>query len=596
MIAASVRTAFVIILVLALSLQFPSVDAKSNPKTPDPVVKWNRVGMASYGRAFMVEDNKSFLVVGWDRSLGTNYYGAWLLNSKDGSLEWKIQSGWGDDFIPDDLDGNGQVDVLVVAYGHDWAPTQIKIYCNRGTTPTTSNSWPGYADLIDIKDLDGDGYRDLVFRYNETGDASSPFSNYSIEARNGKDLSLMWSFDLNERFPGNHTDAYVAKWTDLNHDGAWDPVFVYYVYDISPFKMTHSGVDILNGKDGSTLKEMWPSDPISDLRFKDDKDNNDLSSVSLWTNWTWFNDTIDRLVTYDKAGNLVSNLSLGNVTVSTWYWMKGTSGTCDLTLVKVRETGPGGQYAIEALSTPDLAMKWNATVISKGSYPNAYEGPDWNNDGTVEIIVQGDKTWVFNGNGSGLIQSFPVPEDADFVLDLAGDIAVFNFNCGRAYEPNFLWAFSIRTGELIMNYTYYEMAHSSFLSDIDNDGNPELLMATENRNTSLPQKYGRVVVYDMDPIGSAVIDPGGQHPGPGQGTGPSQKITTRVIGLAEDPYSLLLLVILITGFCIIIVYNSLKEKGPRPEDTRSRPTSAFPSRRTSDRSAQGVLRRFPPVS
>jgi hypothetical protein len=436
----------------------------------------------------------------------------------------------------------------------------------------------------------------VVFRYNETGDVSSSLTNYSIEARSGKDLSLIWSFELNERFSGNYTSAYIAKWTDINNDGALDPVFVYYVYDTSPFRLSHSGVVILNGKNGSTLKKLWPTDQIADIMFKDSNDNNDLSSVSLWTHWDWYNDTLDRLVTFDKVGNMVSNISLGNLSVSAWYWMKGPGGKFDLTLVRVTESGPGGNYTVEAMSTPSLSIIWNASLMSKGSYPSLYNGPDWNHDGMDEIIIQGDRTWVFSGNGSGLIQSFPVPTEADFVLDLEGDIAVFNFNCGRAYKPNFLWAFSIKTGELILNYSFNEMAPSSFLSDIDNDGNPELLLATYNMNTSTPQKYGRAIVYDMDPIGTAVIDPGGQHPGPGGGTVPSQKTKTRVIGLAEDPFSLLLLVILITGFCIIIVYNSIKQKGPRLEDYRSRPTSAYPSRRISDMSAPGASGRSPPGS
>jgi len=517
--------------------------------------------MANYQDAVLVENNRSYLAYASDDNTNTDSV-AWLYNSTTGKLLWTVRVHyWGADVYPVDLDNDGKVDLLI---SMRFPTTEFKVFKDRSTVPSADHNWTGLAMYYGAQDITGDGFKDLFFL---TWPASSNNTNYTLEARNGKDLSLIWSSNLTNLSGDGLFYHDISRWMDLNGDGVPDPVLEYHPIDVSPKGRTLGGVIVLDGKNGNLLIGMSVGGDLEDWEFLNPSSMKDLSSYVLWTNHTGH----EYLNTLDSVGHFVSAKAItpkaSEYYQGAGYFEQMSPGKKEL--FRLLDGNTTNEAIVQFYSVPDLVPLWNVTLrnATKDSYVDFI--PDINKDGYKDLAYVSRGLWLYSGSGSGLIRYIPFNETNLFKYIFGGRIAFIEFDASS--DPPFWYnVYDLSTGDRILTFNGTDQVRGETMADIDGDLNPELIFVTDNFARSQDSSArGRIEVYDLDPSGGPK-DPGGGGTG---GTAPGKKTPTRVMSYLEDPYSLLLLVVVIAGVCITIFYEYFSWRRKDEEDTMGRLSS-----------------------
>lgn len=177
-----------------------------------PGLQWSYDNLGQVLDGKLVENGSAYLVYGTEGSGSTCHSWARLFNSTNGKVLWYLKAKDCNTTFEDvDLNSNGMTDLLAYEYGGDWGPMTLNVYLDGGTSPVATKEWPGLVSLVGTAVLDKAPGKDLLLSIS-TGNI--PDGNYSttLEARSGKDLSLLWSFN-----PNNYlkvADA-VILWPDM---------------------------------------------------------------------------------------------------------------------------------------------------------------------------------------------------------------------------------------------------------------------------------------------------------------------------------------------------------------------------------------------
>lgn len=329
------------------------------------------------------EDESYFKAV-----IGTNGVEIWSDNVTD-----PVQAYHPD--IVDDLDGDGKQDVLV--------PTQegntysLRAYSGDGGLSGPEILWEetisGSEVSLDwdvVDDLDSDGQADVLVTKTQ-GPWDGERENI-ITARKGSDGSALWSANIS----GLRADAYPVPIDDINDDGKTDVILA---SSVGPSESANATLMAKQGSDGTIL---W-TDNISgeNVSFQpegiDDLDGDGMAEVMVFSEiGPWANMTKKLTMKSGIDGTMLWEVSVNGSYPDTWSYQLGDL-SCDNesdilfgTAVGSSEDRVWNSIALQGWDGTQLWEVESNSELHRANWSNDPEGwitYDLNGDGKTDVVV-----------------------------------------------------------------------------------------------------------------------------------------------------------------------------------------------------------------
>jgi len=541
-----------------------------------PSLAWSYDNLGQITEGKLVENNTGYLVYGYQGEGDKCRQWARLFNSSSGKLEWNVQlDNCNSSFIDTDLDGNGQIDLIVTEIKMEWGPTETIIYRDRGVKPAVSHNWSTFIYLNGEVDLNGDGDLDLLFTVPD-GKINDGSYNTTTQAWTSNNFSFLWSFDVRE-YIHNQDDLKFGpdELIDVNGDGIVDPLIwgIMEHLDLVTGNVTYNTTAFL--LNGSTGKVLWTISFDRYRQFGDGIAKNETGKpefIEMFQNMSMDNGSWS-IVTIDPKGMRTSEMifpSMGCMEVDLAdfsgdgypeVWISGQNLQPD-----------GFKFEVKKIHGGENIRSGNLT--SKEMVPYIFLTKDLDGDGIPEFCIEGSSFWIYYGSNSSLYKKLDVgPEGYESIVLEPKLAAIFSQSYNTENEtPGIikLGLYDQITGQVRWKSSLNERVNDVVLEDVDRDGYLELFVTSSNmaystiNNSWYDVGNGHILVYRLD----GKDTPGGNKDKPKGKDGPEPKKYTT--GLSTMFY---LWVIVIIIFCIVmmtIVYNVMKNKGSQIELRKGR--------------------------
>jgi len=517
-----------------------------------PGLQWSYSNLGQVLDGKLVEGGRAYLVYGTEGSGNACHSWARLFNSTNGKVLWYIRAkDCNTTFENVDLNSNGRTDLLTYEYGGDWGPMTLNIYLDGGITPVATKEWSGLVSLVGTAVLDKAPGKDLLLSVS-TGSIPNGTYSTTLEARSGKDLSLLWSFNPNNYLKVADAVIWWPDMMDTNGDGIDDPL-VWVQGNHTSGMLFMTGI-LLDGKDGQVQWQTRVEDQRGSSVAVPGNATRAPEYVIIWENFTMSGEN-DYIETIDVHGNSTTN------------WPVGTLGSCmDLHLEDYNGDGMPelsfefssgmDEYNI-SIRKIDREIIGRITVTSPLYTPALRSTRDITGDGVPELLVLGSSVWIINGKDSSIYKKLAIDPFSDS-LDLRPGVIAFysQSHYTNAQHPGIvrLGLMDLATSQVGWTLPYEERVNDAHLADVDHDGRLELLLTTKNITAS-ETGNGRVLMYGL---GEPPANGGG-----GNGTPPHKYKTGIATGMCFPAGAVLILVAIISVVARNLLSGKDRRRGPK---------------------------------